>query len=177
MFTFRQPVNPSVNAPQAIVDFVGLLKDPAWLKSLVEASQSIAGANKLTEEEAENVRDARAALEKASGLDKAYKSREDRITAREVAVLDREAGAAAREKQCDGRNTAIAKQEADAAARQAALDKSAKDVGDLWARALAKEKANATEALRLASWASSLEDEQKQWDAARNLVTKKKANG
>ncbi len=101
----RSNTEPVPNLPKAIVDFMALVSDKSWAKSMVQAAQDIAGANKLTEEEAGELK---AAQEYVNGAQAQRTQMEEAIRQLEIAtkklIADQQA-VTKREGQCDARNT------------------------------------------------------------------------
>ena len=173
MFMARQPVQPPLNLPQAIVEFVTLVKDTSWLKPFVEAAQQVAKANALTEEEVANLASAQKVIEEA-----ASKEKDLAAIAQKQAVTDQVQSAIAaklnsREKQCDERNTSLGEFEEslnflaeDLASKINALDHKDKTQLELATTLILEEQ-------RLKAWAGELDVQQQNWDAARAMLTKK----
>lgn len=92
----RTPVNPALNLPQAILDLATQLKDKKFLQSLVATAQAITAANKLTEEEADNLEEARVIIAQVAAAEKRLAALQTEIAAlekREATVAKREANA------------------------------------------------------------------------------------
>ncbi len=175
MFMARQPVQPPLNLPQAIVEFVELIRDPSWLPKFVAAAEAVTDANKLTAEEAQHLADAQCMIEEASGLKKKQVEENNLLTSWESRLAQREEKAANREKQCDERNTAIAGGEKklsdlaqQIAQQQTRLDNQAKQQKVI-------DDAQQKRGIKLEQWEAELAEQEKAFDSARSLVTKKKA--
>ncbi len=175
MFMARQPTQPSLNLPQAIVEFVELIRDPSWLPQFAAAAEAVADANKLTEEEAQHFAGAQAIIEEASGLKKKQIEENNRLASWESKLAQREEKASNREKQCDERNTVIAAGEKklfdlaqQLAQQQARLDSQVRQQKVI-------DDAQQKRATKLEQWESELAEQEKAFDNARSLVTKKKA--
>ena len=175
MFMARQPAQPSLNLPQAIVEFVELIRDPSWLPKYVATAEAVADANKLTVEEAQQLKDAQAIIEEASGLEAKQLAENNRLTSMASQLGVKADDIARREKQCDERNTSLGEFEKSLNALAEELAGKINDLGHKDKFQLELATTLVEEEARLKVWADELAQDQKNWDAARNLVTKKKA--
>lgn len=126
----RNNSSPLLNVPQALVDIATALKDQSWLPSMAEAAKELAGANRLTEEEAAALKAAQEYVAGAGKLQDAMVADLADLTIAQTKLAGEKALVSKREQQCDERTAQISKDEAKLSAGLQQLATGQKEVAD-----------------------------------------------
>lgn len=127
----QHPQQPGKNLPQAIIDLAAMLKDPDWLKSVLQAAKDINATNKLTEDEIAELEAANQTLADADEARKILDANLEKYNSDKSTLAIATSSVMAREKLADKRDSEQVAFSNDLNRQQKAQQLEDKRLGDL----------------------------------------------
>lgn len=174
MYTYRNPTFPGPNTPQAIVDFVHMLKDPEWLASMVKAAKSLNEINKLTEKEADTLKEAQETIKLADEAQADALAAIKKLEAIQEEIRLGKAEMKVREQQTDQRNTDLAIREQAASSLMAEAEQKVAEAARLAASNANVSAYHVREKARLTNLENSLREQASEIETFTSRLAHKK---